>query len=474
DGALFPVAERLMTDGFNVIVPFVSRNRLIGGVISDLIDPVNFSISYEEWEKLSIMLENAYLRRSLSIEKWEKEILLKVSKKLSSSASPDEALNLIIDSLKKFVRYDSAAIFLIDFKDNTLKYQVIRGYDKEAFDKKPIKIGDGLVGWVIKTGKGIIVPDVSKDPRYINRRETTVSEMVVPIVSYKRILGAFNLESDKPHFFTRNQLETLKSFASQTAVILENARLYKDYLEKKHIKRELKIAREIQQVLLPKEKHNIGSYLIEAYNLPSEEIGGDIYDLVYLMDKKLGIAIGDISGKGIPGAILMASLYAHFKSQVRESIKTEKIIRNLNNSFYDITDHEKYATFFYGILDPSNDLFYYTNAGHNPPLLLRNNGDVEFLKEGGPVLGFLRDLNYKYSKKAIQKNDIIFMYTDGITECVNKKKEAFGEERLIDFLRKNNHLAPEKIKNKLLDEIKKYTSRKTFKDDITFVIIKKE
>jgi len=464
--------EKLRKKGFNLILPFISRNKLIGGIIfqsNDELPPLNMN----KLSKLSILIENAFLQRNLIIEKWEKGILLQVSKQLAGSDNPNEALNMLIDSLKKFVRYDAAAIFLVDYRDSTLRYEVIRGYDKEAFKKNPIKIGEGIVGNSIKNGKGIIVHDIRKDSRYINRRSSTQSEMVVPIISHKKILGAFNLESNKQHFFTKNQLETLKAFASQTAVVLENAKLLKDSIEKDQIDKELKIAAEIQKVLLPKRTIEVKGYLIEAFNLPSKTVGGDFFDLVNLTSNKIGMGIGDISGKGIPGAILMATLFSNFKAQVRISSKTHKVLQNLNNSFCEITDEDKYATFFYSVLNFSSNILHYSNAGHNPTILIRNNNDIELLNQGGPVLGFLRDINFKYDKKELQRNDLVFMYTDGITECMNKNNEEFGEARLIDFLKTNHRIQPEEIKHRLINEIEKFSQRKTFDDDVTFIILKK-
>jgi len=468
----YPLADILQKNSFEKILPFLSRNKLVGGIVFQSNGTIVLP-EKEHLEKISILLENAYFQRNLIIEKWEKGVLLEVSKKLALSNNPNEALNIIIDSLKKFINYDAAAIFLVDHSANIIKYRVLRGYDKRAFQKKPIKIGEGLVGWSIKTGKDLIVHDVTKDPRYIGRRSTTLSEMVVPIVSQKKILGAFNLESDKYHFFTKNQLDTLKAFASQTAVTLENARLHKDSVEKKQIEKDLKIASEIQRVLLPRGQFPIENYKVSARNIASKKVGGDFFDLENIGDKHVGIAIGDISGKGISGAILMATLYANFKSQIRINNETHKVIKNLNNSFYDITEEDKYATFFYGILNYSTHEFFYSNAGHNSTILLKNDRTTELLNEGGPVLGFLRDINYKSGIKKLMKGDILFMYTDGVTECMNRYREEFGEKRLFDFLKKHSHMEPDEINSKLMDEIKKFSQKKFFKDDVTFIILKR-
>ena len=205
------------------------------------------------------------------------------------------------------------------------------------------------------------------------------------------------------------------------------------------------------------------------------ELGGDLYDIKMIDENRLGVAIGDASGKGIPGAILMSALYAAFKTGSRKSLEVNEIIGKLNNSVVDLTQSDKYATFFYGILNISSGIFEYTNAGHNHPYLVRISGKVEELGTGGTVLGFFKEIEYKMDKVKLEVGDRIVLFTDGVTECMNEKDEEFGEKRLLDILIRNVEISSKKLEEKIINSLRKFAGEREFSDDVTLVtILKKE
>jgi len=184
-----------------------------------------------------------------------------------------------------------------------------------------------------------------------------------------------------------------------------------------------------------------------------------------------GIAIGDGSGKGASGAILMAVAYAGFKSLFNEIRPVATVIALLNNLLTEVTTAAYYVTFCFGILDREKNVFVYCNAGHNPPFILRKDRSVEYLDKGGIVLGFLADQQYIQTVLPVNPGDYLCFYTDGVTELQNESGEEFGEERLVALLRSNYGEPPRRIKFLILEELKKFSGASEFQDDVTLLIV---
>lgn len=422
--------------------------------------------------KNSLDMKKRFTRRKS--ESLQSELLLEITKKITSTLNFEEVLESIVDSLSQLYSYDAAGIFLVDKKNGTLRHMVTRGYNKKILDKMPIKINEGISGHVIKTKTGIIISDVSKDSNYYMVRPEIKSQMTVPLFSGDDVIGVLVLESDHISHFNQTDLERLTVFASFAAIAIDNAELYKDSLTKKHLESELLVASRIQKVLLPQRAPNITGLQIEATNIPSLIVGGDLYDM-YPEDKDhLGVAIGDVSGKGAPGAILMAVLYAGFKSLLKEVFQVSEVVARLNNLLEEATTAGYFATFWFGILNVMENTLIYCNAGHNPPILIRKNKSVEFLEKGGMLLGFLPYQNYVQDKISFNSGDYLILYTDGITEIKNRAEEEFGEKQLVSVLKKNYGKSPTELKNEILKAVKEFSGKTEFEDDITLIIIYKE
>lgn len=404
----------------------------------------------------------------------QSELLLEITKKITSTLNFEEVLESIVDSLSQLYSYDAAVIFLVDKRTGTLQHMATRGYNKKVLEKMHIKVNEGISGQVIQTKKGNIISDVSKDPHYYMVRPETRSQMTAPLFSGDDVIGVLVLESDLPNHYSQSDLESLTAFASLAAIAIDNAELYKDSLTKKHLESELLVASRIQKALLPQRPPNIPGLQIEATNIPSLIVGGDMYDMYYENKNSLGVAIGDVSGKGAPGAILMAVLYAGFKSLLKEVFQVSEIVARLNNLLEEATTAGYFATFWFGVLDVSKSSLTYCNAGHNPPVLLRKNKKVEFLEKGGMLLGFLPFQNYVQEKIAINSGDYLILYTDGVTEIRNASGEEFGEKRLASLIKSFYGKAPIEMKDQILKSIEDFSDKQEFDDDITLIIIYKE
>ena len=420
----------------------------------------------------SLSDENSRLLSRLQKETLEKSMLLEIAKAISSTLNVQEVLNRIVDLLKKVIPYDAAGIFLLDPRTGKLQPAVLRGYDYQAIRKAKLKVGKGLVGEVAQSRKGGIFPDVSKEPKYIGARGKTRSQISVPLIAKGKLLGVINLESDKLNAFDRDDLELLTAFASHAAIAIENAQLHEQILRNRELAHELYVARRIQRALLPKKLPQIPGYDFAAVNIPSNAVSGDLYDLVLMQNGKVAIAIGDVSGKGTPAAIIMASLFSAFRTLLNEPISVAQRMTRLNEIITDSVTPGTYATFFFGELNTRTGQFTYCNAGHFPPLLVSRDGNVRKLFEGGTVLGFVKNAPYRQNEIVLEPADVLFFYTDGLIEAKNSAGAFFELDRVVELLKRYRQRPARRMVNGIVEQVREFVGNSRFEDDLTLVAVK--
>jgi phosphoserine phosphatase RsbU/P len=409
-------------------------------------------------------------------------MLLDVTKKISRSLDLQEVLNLVMDTLDSVIPYDAAGIFVLQCVDAELvrvgeepcefKAEAVRGYDIDELSDLHLKLGEGFIGSVAVSGAPIISPDVRNDPVYINARDRTRSEMVAPIISNDEVIGVFDLESDELNAYSNDDLEVLMLLASQVAIIIEKVMLHEQLIEKKRLQGQLEVARQVQLELLPPEDPELPGYDISAYNYPSEEVSGDYYDWVRIYDDQIGIVIADVSGKGVPAAILMAFLRASLRAATHIGYATHISMAKVNYLLLESTDRNQYVTAFYGILDAANKTLSYSNAGHNPPLLMKANGDISFVPQGEQPLGMFENTRYHEHHMLIEPGDVLVLYTDGVTEAQSPDGVEFGRDRLAQAVKENYDLPARELIASLETAVLQWTNFAGAGDDITFFVIK--
>jgi len=328
------------------------------------------------------------------------------------------------------------------------------------------------MGWVAKTGKGEIVPDVSQDPRYVVAKDNTKSELAAPLMSKRKVIGVFNLESERLNAYDEEDLLLLTAFASQAAVAVENALLHEEVTQKKLLDKDLALARQIQRSFLPKFRPRIPGFDISGINLPSQQVGGDYYDFIHIADEQLGLVVGDVSGKGISASLIMASFRASLIAEIRNNYAIGKILKKVNNLLYESTEEDKFVSAIYGVLDTGKRVFTYANAGHNPPILFRRGGEIKYLETGGIVLGWLYNSVYQEDRIKLAPEDILVMYTDGVTEAINQQGEEFGVNRLLEIIKGNINLTARALRLKIVEEVRSFAPSQG--DDLTLVVVKAE
>ncbi len=405
-------------------------------------------------------------------------LLLDITKTISRSLDLDEVLSLVMDTLGSLISYDAAGIYLIEFseEDNSpyvFKSKVIRGY-QISFDliEPRLKIGEGFIGVVAQTGKPIISPDVSKDERYFAARELTRSELVAPIISNEHVIGVFDLESDDLNAYTEDDLEVMQLLTSQVAIIIEKVRLHDEVVEKKRIQAQLEIARSVQLELLPENDPIVPNFDVSAYIFPTEEVSGDYYDWVKVFDDQVGIVVADAVGKGIPAALLMSFLRACLRACVQIGYAPHIAFSKVSNLLRDSTEENQFITAIYGLLDSTNKTFVFSNAGHNPPLLIRSDGEYRFVEYGDMPLGMFDDVHYHQHFIRFEPGQVMVIYTDGITEATNPNGEEYGSERFARRVLECINMPAKKMIDHIRKGVADFTERKFLDDDGTLFIVK--
>ncbi len=409
-------------------------------------------------------------------------MLLDITKKISRSLDLQEVLNLVMDTLDSLIPYDAAGIFLVKCSDKSavaegeepcvFQAESVRGYDIEELTNLHLKLGEGLIGQVALTSEPVTSPDVRRNPNYINARSETRSEMVAPIISNTEVIGVFDLESDELNAYSEDDLEVLMLLASQVAIIIEKVMLHEQLIEKKRLEGQLEVARQVQLELLPARDPQLDGYDISAYNFPTEEVSGDYYDWVRIYDDQIGLVIADVSGKGVPAALLMAFLRASLRAATHIGYSPHISMAKVNYLLWESIERNQFVTAFYGILDVTNKTLAYTNAGHNPPILLKQNGDLSFIDSGSVPLGMFRDTRYHEYYLTTEPGDILMLYTDGVTEAQNPQGEEFGRDRLAQAVKLNRQLGARELITAVHADVLEWTDGRGATDDVTFFVIK--
>jgi sigma-B regulation protein RsbU (phosphoserine phosphatase) len=297
---------------------------------------------------------------------------------------------------------------------------------------------------------------------------------MVPLQMQNEVKGVLCLgERLRGGIYSESDLEFIFSLANLAFVSLENSRLFDDAIEKKKLESELLIAREIQQGLLPRELPAVKGFEVAAVNISSKQVGGDYYDVIPTDDGKTMLVIADVSGKGTPASLLMANVQATVHALVPFNLSLSLATARINDLIYRNTGSDKFITFFWGTIDPLTRTFRYVNAGHNPPIVVRTDGSVERLSDGGLILGVMKTLiPYEEGSIVLEKGDCVVLYTDGVSEAMDINGNDYTEERLEEFVRMHHENSAEHMLAAIRNEIERHTLGAPQSDDITMVVLK--
>lgn len=406
--------------------------------------------------------------------------LLEISKALNSSLRLPEVLEKVMDAVIALTDGERCLMLLGSGADE-LEVAAQRNLSTDLENVRG-KYSQSVVSEVYSTGEAQILTDVSADERFSAQQSIVGMNlrtvMCVPLrLSHfgdddaASTLGVLYVDRRSPtRHFSDQDLSVLESFAGHAAIAIDNARLYEEALEKRKMDEDLRVARRIQRSLLLSEFPEEDWVDVHAFNLPSRGVGGDYYEFFRPEDGGLGYAVGDVSGKGIPAAMLMATLQAAFLAAVQGSTDLAAVCAHINQFIVERTSPERYATFFVGVIDPDGRMRY-VNAGHNPALLFR--GDTtERLAGGGLPLGLFPAREYEVQERQLEPGDVIACFSDGVTEANNPDEAEFSEERLIAAVQEVRSEHARTISKHVLDQIETWAAGAGQNDDLTLMMVR--
>jgi len=412
------------------------------------------------------------------------QLLLQISEEVRGTLDLEEVLDHLIDTVKRVVDYDAAGIFVLN---KTIQHlfpvsltsliagMAMRGFPRRAREDDPmLNSGKGIIGHVIATGETVVAPDVRLNPYYVAGRNGTLSEIAVPIIVDKRVIGALNLESNRLNAFSQADAEILRFISNAAAISIEKAILHRQILGSKRLENQLITAKEVQAGLLPDAPPHLPGYDIAAVNLPNSEIGGDYFDYIDMPCDRVGITIADVSGKGVPAALIMATFRALLRSQVRQNVDLANLLQSVNSLLTESTGASAFVTAFYGILDPLTGSCLYANCGHNPPLLLHANGGTEMLESGGVALGVFGDAAFESVAVTLERGDVLVLYTDGVIELSDARGEELGPAGLEKILRQNWDRPLPQMIDSVVGATRALTEGQGYPDDFTLVLVRRQ
>jgi phosphoserine phosphatase RsbU/P len=461
-------------NGLDLTEEIISSDKLLGYlVLGEKFTKEEFNSEDRQFISTILSIGSTTIRNAQSFEK-----LSALNKILDSKINQ---LNSIFDLGKEFSsileieRVSKLLVYSISAQMLISRYAIVilDGSKKEILESK---YDNELLNVVLKS------PEIDEinEPKILNKDNDFCKNctelgvaLIVPMMIKNQKKGLIFLGNRiTKQDYSKSDIEYISSIASFAIISLENARLFKETLEKEKLEKDLEIARNIQQNLLPIKFPKSELYQIAAINKTAKMVGGDFFDVVELDKNRLLVAIADVSGKGIQASLLMANLQAFLKSIYKQNYKIEEASNFLNDLVSENTTNGSFITFFWGILDLVSKEFTYVNMGHNPPLLIRDN-KITKLKKGGMILGVMKTvIPYEYETVVLNNNDALILFTDGVTEAMNLKNEEYSDERLEKLCLTIADHDAEKILNNILTDVNNHTSGAEQSDDITSLILK--
>jgi len=415
-------------------------------------------------------------QRAQAMRLFELSVLNDIATAVNVNQDLDVNLRLILTKTGEAVGAGKGAVVLTDDRGDIAK-RIFIGF--QPADDRLSAYLDFLLNKISGEKKEMILPcsDYTAGAEYLKEQDCTAA-FCIPLMVQDRMTGIICLLLDRSHeSFSEAQQRVISIVAAQSVRVIENARLYQAEQEKEYLEREMQLAHDIQTRLLSTISPAIQKFEIAAHNAPSREVGGDYYDVIPIDDGRIAVAIGDVSGKGVSAALLMANLQAAVRALAAERHDLDVLVSKINHLIFRNTDASKFITFFIGIINVNTGNIEFVNAGHNPPLLYHTNGSsdgaVERLEGGGPILGVMDDIAFAKGFRKIEKDDVLLLYTDGVTEAMNRQEEEYGEERLIRQIRSLRTGTVSDIQQAILMSVDNFRQNAPQEDDITLLVVKR-
>jgi len=416
--------------------------------------------------------ENLRLRRAVE----ELSVLNEVALAVSSTSALNEVIDLIVQKCVKHLRVEQGAVLMIGEQEANAPLQTMVRKVQSDYAGIPYRLGDQITGWMLKNQQPLVINDLVTDGRFRLPPEASSVKtlMCVPLRLKGKMIGVLSVFDKRGgEEFSESDQRLLTIIAAQSAQIIESVRLYEEEVKMKRIEQELDTAREIQVKLLPKGAPQIAGYDIAARSEAARQVGGDSYDFLETGDGRVALCLADVSGKGISASLLMANVLATIRTLSLTENSLSARLEQANKLLYDSTDSDKFVTMFYAALDSAKHELTYSNAGHNPPILMTAAGEVRRLEIGGPILGVLPNFKFEQSAVELAAGDLLLMFTDGFSEAMNARLEEFGEEPLVEILKENREQPAAETVEKLFAAAVEFCGEAPQTDDMTAMVLRR-
>ena len=369
----------------------------------------------------------------------------------------------------------AASIRLIDEEHDELVIKAVYNLSPEYLSKGPIRLSKADIDKTALGPAGFeYVANMAADPRVQYPQESTregiVSMLSVGMRHQGKPLGVLRVYTDQEQTFSPLRIDLLKAIGAQAAAAIENARLLSETLAAEALEKQVELAAVVQQRMIPHTALDVPGLDVASAYVPMYSLGGDLYDFIPLPGDNLGLAIADVSGKGVPASLIMASVRAFLRAQVDNVYYLYEVVRRINQMLCRDTRSGEFVTLFYGVLDARNYRFTYCNAGHPPGLVLRGREVIE-LGSDNMVLGVSPDEAYAQSVVQLNKGDFLLLYTDGLSDARNFRDEAFGRQRIVEAFKKGGDTA-EIVAQNILWEMRKFVGMTKPIDDVTMIVVR--
>jgi sigma-B regulation protein RsbU (phosphoserine phosphatase) len=458
-------------------VPLIVKNRPIGVIDLEAPLPDFFNDSHVNLLELlagrmAMAIENARLYRRSQRQARTLGLLNEISRELSSVLVLNELLRKIGTLTKRLVDYHRFSILLADEQAQTFNAVISLRQDERMPERSTVHFGQGIVGAAANHRQPVVVPDVSRDSRYIRADLEARAEMAVPLIHRGRVIGVIDLESAQPNYFQDDHVRVFSTLAPQIAIAIENARLYERVARSEaRLERDLRHAQEIQMHLMPGIAPTIPGLEVALRFQPARELGGDLYEfLTYGRDRHV-IAVGDVSGKGAPAALYGAMASGTLRSLAPQKLAPPDMLKRLNVVLLERKIEGHFITVTYAIWEPRTKSLRLANAGMPLPILVRR-GQCRPIRAEGVPLGLLEHTEYQEVPVNLESGDMLALFSDGIIEAASPGHEEFGARRLEHVLRQNAHRSPQEVVDRVFEELRLFEGGRPPRDDQTLVLLK--
>ncbi|HYO10578.1 MAG TPA: SpoIIE family protein phosphatase [Tepidisphaeraceae bacterium] len=402
----------------------------------------------------------------------ELTVVYNVTMMLADTRDLQAVLQRTVQLVADVMGVKAASIRLIDQEHDELVIKAGHNLSKEYLAKGPVRLSRADIDKTALGEQGYeYVRNLTDDPRTQypeeSKREGIVSMLSAGMRYKGQAVGVLRVYTAEEQVFTPLQIDLLKAVAAQAAAAIENTRLITEAIEAEALEKQVTMAADVQQRMIPRTPPEIPGLDLSAVYVPAYTLGGDFYDFITLPDNNLGMVIADVSGKGVPASLIMASVRAALRAQVDNVYYLYEVMRRVNMMLYRDTRDTEFVTLFYGVYDPGNKRLTYCNAGHPAPLVLRDGKIIE-LGSDNMVLGINPDEPYKQSLLELKSGDQLLIYTDGVTDAMNYKQEPFGKKRLYEAFSAGGDSA-ETVAQNLLWQLRKFVGISKRSDDVTMI-----